>query len=261
MISADDVTYRQNLSGSVQDSWPAELATTLGVVEEAAVPFGKTRNGMILGSEPPPLLLKQVDFCRERGLAPVSKIVSTHIGNSAFHATRLDPTTIREAFKKVVDTLVSHSGLLIRRWRKTWSSCRMRPIHLPVAEAPAAEVDALRYAFGPAASKVLIANTKGYTGHPMGATLEDAVLMKALQRGYCPPVANLNEVDPAFSDLNLSRGHEMTRRFGIRFAAGFGSQMVLVAYEQMARSERRLEDEARFSGLNMFQDSERLVQA
>ena len=41
------------------------------------------------------------------------------------------------------------------------------------------------------ASEIVVANTKGFTGHPMGAGIEDGVVVKALQYGVVPPLANL----------------------------------------------------------------------
>ena len=104
------------------------------------------------------------------------------------------------------------------------------------------EVDALRSAFGDAATQVLITNTKGYTGHPMGASLEDVVAIKGLQRNQVPAIANLTEPDPIFADLLFCRGGSMDRDIGIRFAAGFGSQLALVAYKKRATHEARLVD-------------------
>ena len=52
----------------------------------------------------------------------------------------------------------------------------------------AAEIESLRRAFGENASKVVVTNTKGFTGHPMGAGIEDAIVLKALQYGRVPPI-------------------------------------------------------------------------
>ncbi len=60
----------------------------------------------------------------------------------------------------------------------------------------AAEIHALRTVFGDAADQIVIANTKGFTGHAMGAGIEDVVAVKALETGCVPPVANFKEVDP-----------------------------------------------------------------
>ena len=44
--------------------------------------------------------------------------------------------------------------------------------------------------------RIVVANTKGFTGHPMGVGIEDVVAVKALETGIVPPVANFKEVDP-----------------------------------------------------------------
>ena len=60
----------------------------------------------------------------------------------------------------------------------------------------AAEINALRRVFGPAADQIVITNTKGFTGHAMGAGIEDVVALKALETGIVPPVPNYKEPDP-----------------------------------------------------------------
>jgi NAD(P)-dependent dehydrogenase (short-subunit alcohol dehydrogenase family)/4'-phosphopantetheinyl transferase EntD/3-hydroxymyristoyl/3-hydroxydecanoyl-(acyl carrier protein) dehydratase/acyl carrier protein len=105
-----------------------------------------------------------------------------------------------------------------------------------------AEAAALRRAFGPAAKDVVIANTKGFTGHPMGAGIEDAIALKALQYGEVPPIPNLKELDPDFSDLTLSSGGPRACRFAVRLAAGFGSQVALTVWEREAVGDERVVD-------------------
>ncbi len=55
----------------------------------------------------------------------------------------------------------------------------------------AAEIHALRDTFGEQANQVIIANTKGFTGHTMGVGVEDVVAVKALEFGIVPPIANI----------------------------------------------------------------------
>ncbi len=64
----------------------------------------------------------------------------------------------------------------------------------------AAEIHALRRVFGPAADHIVITNTKGFTGHAMGAGIEDVVAIKALETGIVPPVPNYREADPDLGD-------------------------------------------------------------
>ena len=89
----------------------------------------------------------------------------------------------------------------------------------------AAEVNALRRVFGDAADQIVVANTKGFTGHPMGVGIEDVVAVKALETGIVPPVPNFKEPDPDLGLLNLSIGGVYPVRYALRLAAGFGSQI------------------------------------
>ena len=88
-----------------------------------------------------------------------------------------------------------------------------------------AEIHALRTVFGDAADRIVIANTKGFTGHAMGTGIEDVVAVKALETGCVPPVANFKEVDPELGSLNLSKGGTYPVEYSLRLGAGFGSQI------------------------------------
>src|SRR6185503_8459476 len=91
----------------------------------------------------------------------------------------------------------------------------------------AAEINALRRVFGPDADSIVITNTKGFTGHAMGAGIEDVVAVKALETGIVPPVPNFKEPDPELGSLNLSTGGAYPVRYALRLAAGFGSQIAM----------------------------------
>ncbi|MBI5105322.1 MAG: hypothetical protein HZB46_10145, partial [Solirubrobacterales bacterium] len=112
----------------------------------------------------------------------------------------------------------------------------------------AAEVHALRRVFGDGADRMLVANTKGLTGHPMGVGLEDVVAIKALETGLVPPVPNFREVDPELGTLRLSPGGLQPVRYALRLAAGFGSQisMVLLRWTPVADGRRRHPEELGF---------------
>src|SRR4029450_14054373 len=88
-----------------------------------------------------------------------------------------------------------------------------------------AEINALRRVFGSDADAVVITNTKGFTGHAMGAGVEDVVAIKALETGLVPPVPNYKEPDPELGRLNLSLGGAYPVRYALPLAAGVGSQL------------------------------------
>ena len=90
------------------------------------------------------------------------------------------------------------------------------------------EVRALRDTFTHSTDKLVIANTKGFTGHPMAVGIEDASMFHGMKTGRIPPIANHKETDPELGNLNLSTGGDYPNlKYGLRFAAGFGSQMAL----------------------------------
>ena len=62
----------------------------------------------------------------------------------------------------------------------------------------------------------------------MGVGIEDASMFYGLLTGKIPTIANHKEEDPELGNLNLSKGGSYSNlKYGIRFAAGFGSQIAL----------------------------------
>ena len=76
----------------------------------------------------------------------------------------------------------------------------------------------MRDTFGDSTNKLVIANTKGFTGHPMAVGIEDASMFYGLKTRRIPPIANHKENDPELGDLNLSKGGEYPElEYGLRF--------------------------------------------
>ena len=76
----------------------------------------------------------------------------------------------------------------------------------------------------------------------MGVGVEDVVALRCLQKSMMPPIPNLRQPDPEFSDLNLSRGGKCEANYALRLAAGFGSQIVMALYKVVSREENRITD-------------------
>lgn len=95
------------------------------------------------------------------------------------------------------------------------------------------QIYGLRKVFGDELHNLLILNTKGFTGHPMGVSFEDVVACEVLVSGKVPPIANFvhEHTDPHLgSDLKFSKGGDYPCKYAMRFAAGFGSQIALALY-------------------------------
>ena len=244
VVAADDVTGETLLPWIAAGFLASGAAATDDVAAEAATPFDRRRHGMIVGMGAAAIVVESAEAARERGLQPICELLGSVTANSAFHGTRLDVDHIAQIMEQVVGqaesrgvdrTAIAASTVFVSH--ETYTPAR--------GGSAAAEINALRTVFGAAADSVVIANTKGFTGHAMGAGIEDVVAIKALETGIVPPVPNYKEPDPDLGDLNLSQGGAYPVDYALRLAAGFGSQiaMSLLRWTPVPDGQRRAPSE------------------
>ncbi len=247
VIAADDVTGDALLPWIGSGFLASGAAATDDVVEDAALPFDRRRHGMIVGMGAAAIIVESADAARERGIQPICEVLGAVTANSAFHGTRLDVAHVSQVMEQLLRQVESR-GID----RAAMAASTMFVSHETYTPArggsAAAEISALRSAFGSAADEVVITNTKGFTGHAMGAGIEDVVAIKALETGIVPPVPNFKEPDPELGDLNLSSGGAYPVQYALRLAAGFGSQiaMAMLRWTPMPDRLRRSPDQLGF---------------
>jgi malonyl CoA-acyl carrier protein transacylase len=244
IVAGDDV-----ISGSLSQ-WVATslmasgAATTEGDLRMAALPFDRRRNGMIIGMGAAGLVVEAQDALRERGMRAICEVLSTQIANSAYHGTRLNVGHVSQVMERLLATAEARFGIgrsqiapqAVFVSHETYTPAR--------GGSAAAEIHALRSVFAERASQVIIANTKGFTGHTMGVGVEDVVAVKALEFGRVPPIAYIQdgfEPDPELGDLNLSRGGEYPLQYSLRLGAGFGSQIAMTLLRKIPGQGSRVE--------------------
>ena len=243
VISGDDVTNSTLASWIGTSLFASGAATTEGNLRMAALPFDKRRNGLIMGMGAAALVIESEDSVRERGVRAIGEILSTHIANSAFHGTRLDVHHISDVMERLLVTAEERFG--IRRGQIAPETVFMsHETYTPARGGSAsAEIHALRSCFRDQANRVVIANTKGFTGHTMGVGIEDVVAIKALETGKIPPIANIQdgfEPDPELGDLNLSQGGVYNPQYALRLGAGFGSQIAMTLVHKIPGTGERI---------------------
>ncbi|HZD31050.1 MAG TPA: phosphopantetheine-binding protein, partial [Candidatus Angelobacter sp.] len=228
VISADDVTS-DNLMGWMGAGFLASgAAATDEVVEDAAIPFDRRRHGLIMGMGAAALVVESAEAAQERGIQPICEVLSAVTANSAFHGTRLDVQHIGLVMENLVSQAEAKSGIT-RREIAPHTVFVSHETYTPARGGSAsAEVHALRHVFGDVADQIVIANTKGLTGHAMATGIEDVLAVKALETGLVPPVANFKEVDPELGPLNLSKGGAYPIEYALHLGAGFGSQISMM---------------------------------
>jgi acyl transferase domain-containing protein/acyl carrier protein/NAD(P)-dependent dehydrogenase (short-subunit alcohol dehydrogenase family) len=241
ILSADDITS-ENLMGWFGSGFLASgAAATDDVVEEAATPFDRRRHGLIIGMGASAMILESQESAQERGLQPICEVLGSVAANSAYHGTRLDVSHICQVMEKLISDAEAQWG--INRFEIAPQTVFVsHETYTPARGGSAsAEVFALRYVFKEAADKIVVANTKGATGHPMAVGVEDVVGVKILETGIVPPVPNFKEVDPELGVLNLSKGGAYPVQYALRLGAGFGSQicMTLSRWVPTADGQRR----------------------
>ncbi len=248
VIAADNVTGDSMLAWVGAGFLAVGAAAIEDRVEEAALPFDRRRHGTIIGMGACALVIESEEAVRERGMRAIVELLNSEVGNSAFHGTRLDVDHIA----RVMDDLVTTAELRFGLHRQAIASQLAFMSHETYTPArggsAAAEIVALRRTFGAAADEILITNTKGFTGHAMGAGIEDVIAVKMLEHGIFPPVPNFKEIDPELGNLNLSRGGRYPVQFSIHLAAGFGSQIAMVMSRLIPGSLDRWENNARYQG-------------
>eukprot|EP00584_Thalassiosira_punctigera_P013198 CAMPEP_0172560624 /NCGR_PEP_ID=MMETSP1067-20121228/89556_1 /TAXON_ID=265564 ORGANISM="Thalassiosira punctigera, Strain Tpunct2005C2" /NCGR_SAMPLE_ID=MMETSP1067 /ASSEMBLY_ACC=CAM_ASM_000444 /LENGTH=1158 /DNA_ID=CAMNT_0013350461 /DNA_START=43 /DNA_END=3519 /DNA_ORIENTATION=- len=218
-------------------------ATTSEVVEDASCPFDRRRSGMVLGAGGIGMVLETESSFQRRTKVPAlpgcppcqirARLLATQYSNSAFHGAALDRNHIASELKRFLNDVelvhgvckaeIATHGVYLSHETSTHAS--------PAASCAGNEVAALRSAFGDELlSKLLILNTKGFTGHPMGVSFEDVAAVEVLMRQVVPPVPNYKERDEYLGNINISRGGPYACRYALRFAAGFGSQVAFALY-------------------------------
>jgi 3-oxoacyl-(acyl-carrier-protein) synthase/NAD(P)-dependent dehydrogenase (short-subunit alcohol dehydrogenase family)/phosphopantetheinyl transferase (holo-ACP synthase) len=242
IISADDASGDTLMNWIGSGFLATGAATTKENVEDAALPFDKRRHGMIIGMGAVGLVIEADGLAEERGMEPLADVMATHFVNSAFHPTRLD-----------VDHIAGEVGKMIGRAEADFKLKRddiadktvfvSHETYTPArGGSAAAEIAAIRNNFGERANEIVVANTKGFTGHAMGAGIEDVLAIKTLQKQRVPHIANFKEADPTLGDLRLSQGGDYPVDYALRLAAGFGSQLAVALLRFRARQEDRTFD-------------------
>ncbi|MDJ0857384.1 MAG: acyltransferase domain-containing protein, partial [Desulfobacterales bacterium] len=234
-------------TSETQSPWIASGFLALGaasikeVVTDAAKPFDEERNGTILGAGAVSMIIEREDRIRERGLNGQAEILGTYIGNSAFHATQIDQKHLTAEMARFVRRVESHHDIDPADYTRSMVFMSHETFTPARGGSASAEVGSLKQTYPDHYRNITITNTKGFTGHTLGAAIEDAVMIKALQEGRVPPIANLARVPEEFGDLNFSCGENgCGYEYGLHYAAGFGSHFAFLMVRRIAES--RAED-------------------
>jgi len=209
---------------------------------EAAVPFDNRRSGMILGSGATGIVMERESDVLRRGMNGICRLLGTHTFNTAGHQSKID--TKKHSVE--LDRFITRMEKEYNFDRKEIASKLVYCSHETYSHKPGCsymEKVSLESTFGEKYKEIKVINTKGMTGHIMGASIEEAVSAKALQYQKIPPVVNFKEEDPELCGLNLSKGGEYEFEYVLRAVAAFGGQGNYHLMQRIAKGDERIVDE------------------
>ncbi len=181
----------------------------------ASRPFDRDRDGFVMGEGAAVLVLEEWGRAVRRDARIYSEICGFGTTNDGYHMTAPRPDGAQSA----------------RAIRLALADARGVPDEVEYVNAHASstrlndlvETRSIKTVLGQRAYRVPVSGTKGYYGHPLGASgaVEAAISVLAVQRGWVPPTLNLCQPDPE-CDLDCVPGDGRAVEVGFVISNSFG---------------------------------------
>lgn len=246
VIGAEDSSSKTLLPWIGGGFLTSGAATNEADIYNAAVPFDNRRNGMIIGAGAVGIVIEKESEVEKRGMKGICRLLGTHSFNMAGHQTRIDS-------KKYSIELERFIAKMEREYQLDRKVIAPRTLYFShetytpkKGGCSQTEKIALETVFGADFREILVTNTKGMTGHTIGASIEEAVAAKCLQYQKAPPVVNYKVPDPELEGLKLSKGGSHSFDYALRMVAGFGGQGNYLLLQKLASGEERVVDRSRY---------------
>ncbi len=193
------------------------LSTRNDTPESASRPFDRERDGFVMAEGAALLVLEEYKHARARGARAYAEVLGYGTTNDAHHMTAPRPDGTQAA--RAITLSLRDAGIPPSAIDYVNAHASSTPL------GDAAEARALHLALGEHATGVPVSGTKGYYGHPLGASgaLEAALAALALERGWLPPNLNLERADEGLGlPLIGGAGLACRPRWVLTTAFGFG---------------------------------------
>jgi 3-oxoacyl-[acyl-carrier-protein] synthase II len=191
----------------------------------ASRPFDRDRDGFLMAEGGAMLVLEDLGHAERRGARPYAELNGYGATNDAHHMTA--PLPSGEEAALAMTLAMREAG----RGPDEIGYVNAHATATPLGDP--AEALAIRLAFGDHAERLSVSGTKGLHGHALGASgaIEAAITALALDHGWLPPTANLEDPDPAYRLAYVPTGGmdatidvAVTNSFGF---GGFNASLVL----------------------------------
>lgn len=183
----------------------------------ACRPFDKLRDGFVMGEGALTLVVEELEHAQNRGAHIYAELLGYSLNNDAYHMTSPLPS----------------GDSCIRAMRHALADAGLQPEQIDYVNAhgsstqlgDSTEMMAIKQVFGECGGKIPVSGTKGYTGHPLGATgaMEAGICTLALAEQWVPPTLSYANPDPVCDlDVVPNHGREANLSYVLSNSFGFG---------------------------------------
>lgn len=213
----DITTERSDLTIAVFSAMRGPLSSRNDEPEKASRPFDRDRDGFVLGSGGGVVVLERLDSALKRKAKIYAVVLNAEKGSDGYNPTNINTDRVAKLVLKTIK-LPGQKRLAY-------------PIDAIFAHATAtkpgdlAEAATLRKVFGDEILiKIPITAIKSMHGHAAGGAgaLNIVSAIRAIEKGFMPPIINLENVDEPFKDLNLVRGKALEKDFETVLVLAYG---------------------------------------
>jgi 3-oxoacyl-[acyl-carrier-protein] synthase II len=185
--------------------------------ERASRPFDRDRDGFVLSDGAGVVVLEEYERAMARGARIYAELVGFGMNSDAFHMT--SPSEDGAGASECMRLAMEDAGV---------NPDQIHYINAHGTSTPAgdaAEVRAVKRAFGEQAYRVPVSSTKSMTGHMLGAAggAEAIFSILAIRDQVAPPTINYETPDPACDlDCVPNTAREMPIEYALTNSFGFG---------------------------------------
>lgn len=173
--------------------------------------FDRNRDGFVISAGAGILALEDRDHAVSRGVPILGEIVGYGLASDGHDMVAPSGEGAQRCMRMALDGVRAPIDYI-------------NPHATSTPKGDEAEIDAIREVFGTGERCPPIAATKSLTGHAQGATgAQEAIYSLLMMRhGFICESANIEELDPAFADMNIVRERRDGVRLGTVLSNGFG---------------------------------------
>ena len=173
--------------------------------------YDKNRDGFVIAGGAGVLVLEEYEHAKARGAKIYAELAGYGVSSDGYDMVAPSGEGAERCMRMAISTLKAPIDYINPHATST-----------PVGDLK--EIEALRRVFGAGDKCPPISATKSLTGHSLGAAgVQEAIYsLLMMQNGFIAESANIQEIDPAFEDMNIIRKRRDNVQLGAVLSNSFG---------------------------------------